>query len=453
MKSTKELRQEIQALWDEYQGIKDVAAKDSDRSLSDEESVKANELLDNIDILKRDFKLAEKDEAISPLMAETNGEERKIIQEPVEKVDGNQGWESMGHMIQAVVRAGSHMGEGSIGGKPTGFVDRRLLGVDFEGRAVSGMSEGIPQDGGFLVQQDFSTELLTAAHNTGILANKTRKFTISAAANSMKIPGVDETSRVAGSRWGGILLYWLEQAAEKTASKPKFRQMEWSLKKIAGLCYVTDEMLSDAASIGAILTLGFGEELGFKLDDAMINGTGAGQPVGILNANCLVSIAKETGQSAKTIIWDNIMKMYAQFWARSMPNGIWLINQSCLVQLMSMTIPVGTGGIPVWMPANLAQGRPNSTLMGMPVIAIEQCATLGTVGDIILCDWTQYVNITKGGLQTAQSMHVRFIYDEQVYRFVYRVDGQPLWSVALTPFKDATTSQKLSPFVALATRS
>ncbi|KKL49203.1 hypothetical protein LCGC14_2317850, partial [marine sediment metagenome] len=151
--------------------------------------------------------------------------------------------------------------------------------------------------------------------------------------------------------------------------------------------------------------------------------------------------------------WDNIKKMYAQMAPRSLINGVWMINQSCWTELMNMTIPVGTGGIPVWMPANLAQDRPNSTLMGMPVIPVEQCATLGTVGDIVLGDWTQYVAITKGGLQSAQSMHVRFINDEQVFRFVYRVDGQPIWNKSLTPYKDATTSRPISPFLALETRA
>ena len=226
-----------------------------------------------------------------------------------------------------------------------------------------------------------------------------------------------------------------------------------SLKKLAGICYATDELLQDSSALGGIVSQGFSEEMGFKLDDAVINGTGAGQPLGILNAPCLITVPAETAQTGLTIIWENIMHMYARFWARSMANGVWYINQNTLVQLMSMSMPVGAGGVPVWLPANAAQGRPLSTLMGMPVIAIEQCATLGTVGDIILADMTQYIAITKGGLQTASSLHVRFIYDEQVFRFVYRVDGQPIWSAALTPFKDSTTSQTVGPFLALAARA
>ena len=120
---------------------------------------------------------------------------------------------------------------------------------------------------------------------------------------------------------------------------------------------------------------------------------------------------------------------------------------------MSMTIPVGTSGIPVWMPANLAQGRPLSTLMGMGVEVVEQCQTLGTKGDIYLADWSQFIAITKGGMQSASSIHVQFTTDETVFRFVLRVGGQPVWQSALTPFKDATSSKKLSPFLTLAART
>lgn len=339
--------------------------------------------------------------------------------------------------------------------QPGALADNRLIYSSdaIEQRAPTGLAIGTPSLGGFLVQTDFSSEILKRMYETSIIFNRTRQIPISANANGLKIPYIDETSRADGSRWSGIRMIWLEEAAEKTASKPKFGQIQLSLKKIAGIAYATDEALQDAMALGAIITQGFSDELGFKLDDAMINGTGAGQPIGVLNAASLVTVAKESGQVAKTIVWDNIMKMYAQMWPRSLPNAVWLINQNTLVQLMSMTIPVGTGGIPVWMPANLAQGRPNSTLMGMPVMPVEQCATLGTVGDIILGDWSQYVTITKGGLQSAQSMHVRFINDEQVFRFVFRCDGQPTWQSSLTPFKDASTSKPVGPFLVLATRA
>jgi len=89
-------------------------------------------------------------------------------------------------------------------------------------------------------------------------------------------------------------------------------------------------------------------------------------------------------------------------------------------------------------------------MLGKPVIPVEHCATLGTPGDIILADLSQYVMSDKGAPQAASSIHVRFLNDETTFRFIYRVDGQPTWKKALTP-KNGTNTQ--APFIALATRS
>ena len=83
----------------------------------------------------------------------------------------------------------------------------------------------------------------------------------------------------------------------------------------------------------------------------------------------------------------------------------------------------------------------------------EECSTLGTIGDIILMDGSQYLGITKAGIQSAVSVHVLFTTDELTYRFVMRVDGQPLWASSLVPYKDSSSSRPVSPYVTLATRS
>ena len=111
---------------------------------------------------------------------------------------------------------------------------------------------------------------------------------------------------------------------------------------------------------------------------------------------------------------------------------------------------VGVGGLPAYMPPGGLSASPYGTLKGRPVIPIEQCAALGTAGDIILADFSQYVTCTKGGIQTASSIHLNFKYDETTFRWVYRADGQPTWNAPLTPYKD--TGETQSPFVVLAAR-
>ncbi len=188
------------------------------------------------------------------------------------------------------------------------------------------------------------------------------------------------------------------------------------------------------------------------MDDAIINGTGAGRPLGILAAGCLVGQTAETGQAAATVVYENIAKMWSRLFARSQQNAVWLINQNVWPELFGLNLAVGTGGSAVFLPPGGLSGSPYSTLMGRPVIPIEQCQTLGTVGDIILADFSGYILATKGGMQTDMSIHVRFIYDEEVFRFVYRADGQPVLASALTPYKGGATATQ-SHFVGLATRS
>jgi HK97 family phage major capsid protein len=111
---------------------------------------------------------------------------------------------------------------------------------------------------------------------------------------------------------------------------------------------------------------------------------------------------------------------------------------------------VGTGGVPVYLPAGGASATPYGSLMGRPVIVTEQCAKLGDVGDIILADMSDYIGIDKGGLESDTSIHLQFLYDEQVFRFRYRFNGAPYTNSPVTTYKG--NSNTISPYVALGAR-
>jgi HK97 family phage major capsid protein len=354
--------------------------------------------------------------------------------------DPKMGFRSFGDQLKAVIAAGDPQAR---------VIDSRLQRYTEMRLGPSGMSESVPSDGGFLVAPEFAQEVLLRTYETGVLASRCRR--IPTTSNELKINSVDERARTDGSRWGGILAYWEGEADALTGTKPKFRQIDLRLRKLTGLCYATDELLQDAAALQAVVMQGFSEEFGFKLDDSIIRGTGAGMPMGVLNSGSLVTVAKETNQAAATIVTENIQKMWMHCFNRSRMTAAWFYNQDCEPQMNTMSLPVGTGGIPVWLPPGGLSSTPYGTLFGRPAIAIEQADTMGNTGDIMLLDLGQYVLTDKEpGVQSAVSIHVRFLYDESVFRFIYRVDGQPIWQVGLTPFKG---SNILSPFVALAQRS
>ena len=118
---------------------------------------------------------------------------------------------------------------------------------------------------------DFSSELFKRVYETGQLASRVRRIPISANANGLKMNAVAETSRATGSRWGGVVGYWVGEGGTKTASAPKLRQMELGLHKLAALCYATDELLADASALEAVIQQAFAEEFAWLLDDAILD--------------------------------------------------------------------------------------------------------------------------------------------------------------------------------------
>ena len=330
-----------------------------------------------------------------------------------------------------------------------GYVGSLYNGSRTKGSSgISGLGERVPSDGGFLVGVDRGG-LLERAYATGDILQRVDMMPISAGSNGMTLYAEDETSRATGSRRGGIRGYWAAEGATVTASKPKFREMNLKLRKLMALVYATDELLGDAAALEAYILRNVPEELRFLTEDAVFNGTGSGQPAGILSSTSLIEVAAETSQAANTIVAENIINMWAQLWAPARRNAAWFIDQTCEPQLYTMALSVGTGGAPVYLPPGGLSGAPYATLMGRPVFAHEYGVAVGEPGDILLLDLGEYQMIEKGGVESASSMHVLFLYDEQCFRFVYRVDGQSKWNSTLTP-KSGGSAQ--SPFIALASR-
>jgi HK97 family phage major capsid protein len=376
------------------------------------------------------------------------------------------GFRSWGEQLQAVARAGR-------GGTP----DRRLMLGDFDGqgnfRAAGGsdgaLNEAVPSEGGFLVGADNSEKIYQRTYATGAIVNKCQRQPISANSNRLKLKVVDEDSRADGSRMGGVLAYWQNEADLFLSTRPKFRSIELALNKLTALVYATDELLEDAAALEAWIMSNLPTEINFRLEDAIFNGTGVGQPLGILNSQALLSLSP--GTTPTVVNGTDVLAMWARFWhpglqgsiasigtenltagsAGGQPGAAWFIDQSVIPQLFAMTLGSGTAVILLYHPPGyMGLPGPYGQLLGLPVIPTEHNAALGTVGDIVLADMSQYLIADKGAVEAAASMHVRFVYDEMTYRFTYRADGQTTWKKPLTPKNGGNT---LAPFVALASGS
>lgn len=345
------------------------------------------------------------------------------------------GFRSFGEFAQAV--------KASVRANPGG-IDPRLTA----NAPTTVSTEGTGADGGFAVPPEFRQSIMQKVMGEDSLLSRTDQLTSSS--NSITLPK-DETTPWQTS--GGILANWEGENSQLTQSKVSLDQTTIRLNKLTALVPVTEELLEDSSALSTYISRKAPEKFDFKINDAIINGTGAGQPKGIMAADCLVTVAKESGQAADTILYQNIVNMWARAYGPCRQRGVWLYNQDIEPQLLQMAFPNGGSGtvVPVYMPPGGLANTPYATLMGRPMIPTQACDTLGDLGDIIFADLSQYMTATKtGGIRSDVSMHLWFDYDTLAFRFIMRVAGQPWWGSAITPKNSSNT---LSCFVALAARA
>lgn len=367
------------------------------------------------------------------------GGPRPIPAEPHDpRVEKLNGFRSAGEFWSAVVHAGT----------PGQVVDSRLVR-----KAPSGLNSLEGADGGFLVPETVSDQIMELVYDEANLLARTDTQAI--AGNSIVLKAVDESSRATGSRRGGVRGYWLSEAEQYAASKPRFRELSLKPHKLGVFYYATDEELADSTGFALEQKLAqyAAEEINWLVSEAIVVGDGVGKPLGILNSGCLVTVSKEAGQAADTILYKNIVKMYSRMLPRSVQRAVWLVNVDTLPQLMSLAFPDASGTVPAFLNGNAfpsASASPYGSLLGRPILVTEHNPTLGDAGDILFVDPAMYKTVTRGGVRAAMSIHVRFDYGETAFRFDFRIDGQPWLDAPITPAKGTAT---LSPFVALEART
>ena len=317
-------------------------------------------------------------------------------------------------------------------------------------QVYNSFSEGISADGGFLVPETLRAELLSVMLETAIIRPRARVVPMETL--RVPFPMIDSTSNVS-SVFGGIAAAWTEEAGALVESQATFGRVVLEAKKLTCFANVPNELLSDSLmSFQAFIDQAFPEALAFFEDEAFINGSGVDMPLGFLNGPAVVQVAKESGQAAASIVWENIVKMYARMLPTSLSRAVWLASIDTFPQLATMALSVGTGGGPVWIggPNQPGESAPPVTILGRPVIFTEKLNTVGTAGDIAFADLGYYLIGDRQALEASSSPHYRFANNQTSYRFIERVDGRPWLQSAITPNNGGAA---LSPFVTLATRS
>lgn len=308
-----------------------------------------------------------------------------------------------------------------------------------------------PGAGGFLIPEIMRSELLQLALEDSIV--RSRATVIPMSTLRVPIPTVDDTSHVS-TLFGGVQFYWTEESASLTESQATFGKVVLDAKKLTGFFKVPNELLADAVAFSAWFDTRIPLGLAWSEDVAFMTETGAGTPEGFISSPGSVSQATESGQATKTIVWENIVKMYARMLPTSLNKAVWIAAIDTFPELATMALSVGTGGGPVWI-GNFSGGQggmdaPPMTILGRPVIFTEKVPALGTTGDINFVDLSYYLIGDRQSVAVAASDQFAFQNDQTAYRIIERVDGRPWLQTPLTPHNNS--SNTLSPFVQLVTR-
>lgn len=327
--------------------------------------------------------------------------------------------------------------------RQTGFFQAVFSGRHHPGLVTRSMNENIGSDGGFLVPVQYAERIHAVSLENEIVMP--RAYVQPMTSNTIKIPAM-EIGNHGTSLFGGFTASYTAEAGTISEANPKARAIELNTNKLTGLLRFSSELNADIPGGENQVINICGKGLSWYRDQAFLKGDGSGRPLGILNAPCLVEVPKETGQKSFTIAYENLTKMMARMFAGSFSNSIWIAHQSTIPQLLTLSLSVGTGGnsIPV-----MSNTNGQFTILTRPVIFTEKTETLGTSGDILLADLSQYVIGLRSEMRFDLSIHVHFSTDELLARLIERHCGCPLWDKALT-LADGTTT--VSPFVVLADR-
>jgi len=307
--------------------------------------------------------------------------------------------------------------------------------------------ENVGASGGFLVPTEFLAQLQAVVAENSIV--RQRATIIRMRRRQVDIPVLNQTGTTAGQpHWfGGMQFYWTEEAAAKDASDPSFRKASLVAHKLVGYTYASDELVDDSAiSLGDFLSgpLGMAGGIAWMEDYAFLRGTGAGQPLGVINAGATISVAAAANPPAAASIYGDLLNMYESFLPTG--RGLWVFNQQHMNVLMGMNGPTGNASY-LW--GNATQGQP-PTLLGFPYIFSEKLPSPGTAGSALLADFRYYLVGDRQATTIESTQYDRWNYDETSYRAVHRVDGQPWLSAPLT-LADGTA--QISPFVILGAKT
>jgi HK97 family phage major capsid protein len=307
-------------------------------------------------------------------------------------------------------------------------------------RSILGMNTQTGADGGYAIQVDFANRIMDSMVEQSEILNRIDRYQVSANANEVYVTMVNETTTA--NVFGGIQCYVVDEGAQIPTTKPALRQIRLGLKKLDALAYVTDEQMRDSTFTGALLERGFALAMARQREKEIITNV-------IANPGTTV-IAKESGQSADTVVGKNFLKMRNALISTSRRNAIWTMHPDVSAELPEMYLSGAHTDKFIYMPENGISVQGYDRLFGREIIESDFCSALGDKGDVLYWNPFEYLEVFKGGIETATSIHVAFDTAQMAFRAISYVNGMCKYDQGITLVNSAT--QRAS-YVTLADRA
>jgi len=261
------------------------------------------------------------------------------------------------------------------------------------------------------------------------------------------VPMLDDFNR-ADDKIAEVQAQWTPEGGTINVETAKIRQVLLKANKLALIVAISRELLEDGDAVGVAREFesAMAAALAARIDAAVFStGQGSGSPLSILNSPALVEAPEQGGQSGG-LVYENLLSVLERLTPESATRYVWFASPTTIPALFRLSYVVGTAGVAPTGVFSSENGR--YTLFGRPLFLSAKLPTLGTRGDIVAVDPSQYIVGVRAGIMVQRSEHALFGTDQTAIKATVRFDGRPAWPSSRTDSDGVVRS----PFVTVETR-
>jgi HK97 family phage major capsid protein len=296
----------------------------------------------------------------------------------------------------------------------------RYMRTGDRGALKAAMQEGTDSEGGYLVPEGYSQEIIAALKDMSILRRAGARVITVTGTDSFNVPTLSHsTAAVKTSEEGAY------SEVEPTVGEVTFVPM-----KLTKLVKVSEELLMDSRIdlMRQVLMPDFEQAFASAENTYFVSGSGSGssEPQGITVG---ASDSGVTTSTASTISADNIIDTYHALGYLYRQNAVWLMNDTTIKAIRKLK--ESTTGNYLWQPG-LTAGQPD-TIMGRPVYTLNTMPELGTADNkVIIFGDLAYYWIVDFGSESVRRLDELYSGNGQVgFRAYRRIGGNVMLDDAI----------------------